>query len=459
MTGSIRSRLTAATTAVVFSVGLLLGVSTYVILRTSLNAEARKFAEHEAHELAAIIASAKTVEEFAARQEAFRGVFPEEGVIALEAWSLSGELVLRFPKGPSLGRWEHGLSEAKRGKTPVEHISIGDERALRAALLVTFGRDPRWITVAIVSRRHEDETLTQFLQVYVVCLLVTTLFAFLGSLFLVTRALEPVHLLVQDTQRIANEGPSRRLEPPPPGSELEELVRLLNAMLARVEQTIDRLQTFTAHAGHELRTPLTRMRAEIEVALLKQDPALERRALESVLEETDLQRRVLDGLLSLARDQAPLDLPQEAVVSFSELIEEIAEEAAEVGASHEVTVERQIEPGLQVRGQRALLARIPWNVINNAFQLDPPPRTVIVRMAREGDQVVVDIDDDGPGLPDDPEQLFVPFGVSSGPAKTHNGLGLPLSRGIARRHGGDLIAMKATSLSGAKFRLTLPAAG
>jgi signal transduction histidine kinase len=113
-----------------------------------------------------------------------------------------------------------------------------------------------------------------------------------------------------------------------------------------------------------------------------------------------------------------------------------------------------------VRGSRPLLSRVLWNLIDNAVRAARPGGRVELRLVDlDGDRVGIDVEDDGPGLEasGDPERLFEPFirGSLSSEDPGH-GLGLALSRAIARRHGGDLQWGVSEKLGGARLRLILP---
>ncbi|MGE0707401.1 MAG: sensor histidine kinase [Planctomycetota bacterium] len=456
MTGrSIRSRLTLATTGLVALVGLLFGASTYLWLTSNLRAEARAFAVHEAGELAYVIAGARDRAELERLRPSLAQLYPEADVLAIEVWSLEGELVYGVPgaRTPLLGPWPAALERARGGEVVVEEQDFNGEGAVRAALRVDFAREPRWIVTTAVKDQVANSR-ARFLSSFALGLGVALAVTLAGSYVLVGRALRPVQDLVAEASLLAREGPGGRLTEPR-GSELAELVALLNAMLARTEETVARLRSFTAHAGHELRTPLTRIRGEAEAALRDGSPARRQEALESILEELDEQRRVIDGLLELARSGDPVRDHGVPPLDLSELLSEVAEEAGPIGREAEVTILRDgPERGLLVRGSRALLARVLWNLLDNALKFSPPGGRVRLEVATEEQRVVVSVSDEGPGFGGDPEPLFEPFARGEDAPPGH-GLGLALSRSIARRHGGDVIAL-ARAEGGATLRLTLP---
>jgi signal transduction histidine kinase len=331
---------------------------------------------------------------------------------------------------------------------------------LRATKRVDYGRAPRWLVTASVSRDGADEALARFARTSAAGVLAASLLIAAGSLVVLSRALKPVQDLVADAVILAREGRGR-LPEPPQGSELAELASLLNHMLAQTEASLARLRRFTADAGHELRTPLARIRGELDAALVATDRAETRQALGSVLEELDSLRQVIDGLLDLAHGDEPVP-GTESPVELSELVAEVVGEAAPIGAGRGVKVELERPPRAVAPGDRALLARVLWNLIDNAMRATAPGGHVRVRLAHvAGNRIAIDVEDDGPGIDSatDRESLFEPFvRARVGSRAAGLGLGLALSRAIARRHAGDLVWLDPDSLPGARLRLLLPTA-
>ncbi|HBP22339.1 MAG TPA: hypothetical protein DEA08_31725 [Planctomycetes bacterium] len=438
----VRTRLTVAALSIVSLFAALTGLVSFFYIEHDLRQSLREFAIHEAEEVSNVVASAPDPATLLALGQPLEGLFPEDGVISLEIWTPEGELVWSRPRrdAPLLGNWPEGLAAAREGRRHWSTFSPPEcPESLRLARPVSFSREPRWlVTVAVdVSRVHESHT--RFALYYVGGLVVLLLVTASGTWLLVTRALSPVHDMVRDANALLAAGNFEgRLAPPLPGSELFELASLVNALLDRTEETIGRLRRFTAHAGHELRTPLARVRGEVEQALRSESPEEARTALQSVLEEVDVQRRVLDALLELAHDQELLALDQEPTLDLATLAEEIALEAGELGAARGLRVVRDLPAHLPVRGSRALLARVLWNLLDNALKYAPAEGEIRVEgEARAGWAEVRVTNQRSEELPPMSDALFEPFARGGGGSESH-GLGLPLSRAIARRHGGGV---------------------
>lgn len=456
---SIRVRLALSTAGFLLIGGLVLGGGTSYWLAQDLEAKLAAFAKHECQELALVAAPAATREALAAREPLLGGLFPEEGVLALELWSLEGEFVVGMPAGepPQLGRWDEGLAAARRGERVLESVEgEGKAGVLRTSMLVEHEGRPHWIAVSLVEREGPQRKLWDFVLLYLTGLALAVVLGGVMSWVLVGRALGPVQAMVADADVMARAGPTRRLVVPPSGSELRPLASLLNTMLSRTESTLDQLRRFTAHAGHELRTPLTRIRGEAEMALATSDPQQEHEVLGSILEETDALRTVLDALLELAQDQQ-LDLDLQDPLDLADLVGELVEQARVVGEERKVEVEAELGQVESLRASRPLLARVLWNLLDNAIKFSPDGGTVRVELDETPDRVEVRVLDDGPGLGgDDAEALFEPFRRGSAEGERGGyGLGLALARTIARRHRGDVTAHPREP-GGSCFTLTLP---
>ena len=128
-------------------------------------------------------------------------------------------------------------------------------------------------------------------------------------------ALAPVEALRAGAAEISGTSPGARLAVPEARDELRDLGETLNAMLERIDDSLQRERDFVADAGHELRTPIAILKAEIDLALMGDRPAGElRAALASAAEETARLAHLSDDLLKLARaDHGPGTLRPEAV--------------------------------------------------------------------------------------------------------------------------------------------------
>jgi signal transduction histidine kinase len=194
--------------------------------------------------------------------------------------------------------------------------------------------------------------------------------------------------------------------------------------------------------AHDLRTPLTRLRFRIEAT-----PDDIRAKLAADIDQMDA---MISATLGFVRD-ATLAGPREKL-ELSSLVESVLVEAAETGAEATALPSDRIV----IHGDPVALRRLTANLVGNALKYGLRARG---RVFIEGAEAVIEIDDDGPGIPvEEIERVFEPFyrGEPSRSRETGGaGLGLAVVRSIARAHGGD-VALTTRSGGGLTARVTLP---
>jgi signal transduction histidine kinase len=273
---------------------------------------------------------------------------------------------------------------------------------------------------------------------------------------LVGRALRPVERMRRQVDDISHSTLHRRVAEPTSGDEVARLAHTMNAMLDRLEGAADRQRQFVSDASHELRSPLTTIRTQVEVASMRPDAADWPAVSGSVLGEVDRLDDLVGDLLQLARlDETGGQLGARADVDLDEVV------AAEVARLRGlgVVVDATGVSAARVQGDRAALGRLVRNLADNAAR-HARTRVALVVTA-DGDEAVVRVDDDGPGVAaGDRERVFERFtrldeGRSRGAGGA--GLGLALVRGVASAHGGTVRVLDAP-LGGARFEVRLPVA-
>lgn len=223
--------------------------------------------------------------------------------------------------------------------------------------------------------------------------------------------------------------------------ELRGAARAINAMQARLRVLIaDRTKTLAAVA-HDMRTPLMRLRLIAENA-----PPEQRDRMAKEIGEVEA---LVASFIAFARE----DPAEEARMrlDLSALLQSLADDHTQAGRS--VTFEG--EERLVITGQSLGLKRLFGNLIDNALKYGECARIIL---RREGGGVIVEVEDDGPGLPaDQRERVFEPFvrlELDGNETANGAGLGLPAARSIARAHGGEVVIVEAER--GALLRVTLP---
>jgi signal transduction histidine kinase len=363
-------------------------------------------------------------------------------------------------------------SRAAAGDRPVAEAPARD-RAVRTVARVTSDADgpyrvvsvrvtapggPFVVHVAAPTDDIRDSTalLTRSLAV---ALPAATLLLAVVVWWLVGRTLRPVEAIRREVAAIGATGLDRRVPVPAGDDEVARLARTMNAMLDRIEDGAARQQRFVADASHELRSPLARIRSEIEVDLAHPataDPAATGR---SVLDETVGMQRLVDDLLVLARADAGAGpgAPGRAAVPV-DLDDVVSRHVRRVRADGRVAVDGRGVGAAQVVGDREALGRAVGNLLDNAVR--HAASTVTVTVGEEGDEAVVAVADDGPGIaPERREEVFERFTRLDGARAAGGGagLGLAIAREIVAGHGGTLV-VDPDHHPGARLVIRLPAA-
>jgi signal transduction histidine kinase len=275
---------------------------------------------------------------------------------------------------------------------------------------------------------------------------------------LVGRTLRPVERIRAEVAEIGGSDLHRRVPVPAADDEVGRLATTMNDMLARVEEGQQRQRRFVADASHELRGPLTRMRTELEVDLEHPATADAEATHRSVLEEVVGLQQLVDDLLMLARsDGGVTDVADAGSIDLAELAGAVVSRA---NGRSGVVVELAGVAAAPAVGRPGELQRAIGNLLDNAVR--HAASTVRVMVSRNLDTVSVAVEDDGEGIPAaDRDRVFERFARVDA-ARTAGdggaGLGLSIAREIVVRHGGTLI-VDATYENGARFVITLPAAG
>lgn len=276
--------------------------------------------------------------------------------------------------------------------------------------------------------------------------------AALVGLVLARRFLAPLDRLRQAVVDVDATAPAAVELPARTGlEEIDALRTALSSLLTRLDGELARARRFAAHAAHELRTPLARMLTELELAVEVATTPEHADTLGKVQRSTERLIGLTERLLLLATPHDSLAVAQ--ATSMTQLVEDLGlrRPPAEVAR---LVLETDASDGL-VRGDVVLLGMLLDNVVDNALKFSSGP--VRVRVHEDGDDVLVVVDDQGPGLPTESTELFEPF--RRGPAMAHlpgHGLGLALVAHIARTCGGKVWFEQGRPV-GACFNLRLPA--
>jgi len=293
-----------------------------------------------------------------------------------------------------------------------------------------------------------------------------TLLALLAGLAVADRAMRPIKALTDLARRITStRDPSKRIPVPETDDEVGELARTMDGMLQALdeahserEQSLERQREFVADASHELRTPLTSIQANLELLQAAGEwPEDDRQAVDSALSSTRRMSGLVSDLLLLARADAGRRVATRDI-DLAAIAAGALEEVQPLAGGRRL--ESHLEGPLPMRGNSDELHRLIRNLLENAVRHTPERTTVELTARPDGDEALLEVVDDGPGIPEEMEdQVFDRFVRGDGPADTAggggSGLGLAIVRAVAESHGGSVSAGKST-YGGARFSVRLP---
>ena len=298
------------------------------------------------------------------------------------------------------------------------------------SLLIGAVASGHYVVEVGVSTARTEETLRQVLLLLAVGLPIGVLIAVSGGFVLVRRALEPVSRIAHKAADISQHNLSERLPVVQSGDELERLSISLNHMIARLEDAVQSSKRFVADASHELRTPLTVLRGELES--LAQDAQLKfhtRESIGSLLEEVDRLAEIVESLLALSKLDAGEASSERVRFDLGELVILTAEQMSLLAEDKSIKVECDAAPDVIVEGDRSRMKQIVVNLLDNAIKYTPNGGNVLLRIACDGDNAILEVADNGIGIPTEalPHMFERFFRVDDSRSRKQGGAGLGLS--------------------------------
>jgi two-component system OmpR family sensor kinase len=380
-------------------------------------------------------------------------VLPDDATVRV--FDVSGGLVEESSGAEALGPPKAGITDYRGMRVATERIN---SESGEPTGYVQYGR----------SLDRVDSTIDRVWLLIIGGILGGTLLASLAGVAIAGRAMRPIASLTLTAREIATtRDPSRRMPEPVVEDEvgelaqtLDEMLRSLDAARSEREGAMQRQREFVADASHELRTPLTSVLANLELlqaSLGGQDQAEDREVVDSALRSSRRMSRLIGDLLLLARaDAGRLDKHRHC--DLAEIAGEAAAEAAPLMGDRTLVVDN--DRPLPIEGSPDELHRMVLNLLENAARHTPPRSRIELRLREEGEEAIVEVADDGPGIPTAMRtQVFDRFVRGEGPADTARGtgtgLGLAIVGAVAESHGGSVEATE-SDLGGALFRARIP---
>ena len=435
---TIRAITTVAATIVV-TIALVVGAAGLIAaLRRTMVDELTEAAQAQAADVVGQLEAGRPpVLDVAGADEQLIQVMTPAGAVVAASPNMTGR--------PAVVRLAPGQSA--RVVTPLD-----DDEFVAVAEGAQTSDGPR---IVLVARALVDvlDTTTVITRLLVIGLPLMVAVVALTTWFAVGRALAPVEAIRCEVDAISAAQLHRRVPRPKADDEIGRLAATMNRMLERLESARNSQRRFVSDASHELRSPITTIRQHAEVALAHPDRVTAAELAEVVLAEQQRMHRLVEDLLLLARVDEHVPLTRAAV----DLDDLAFEEGHRLRSATSKRVDTSGVKAVRVQGDADALRRMVRNVGENAVR--HASSRVDVTLVERGEEVVLTIDDDGPGIPATERarvlQRFVRLDDARSRDEGGSGLGLSIVDEVVRAHGGSM-SIEQSPLGGARIVITLP---
>jgi two-component system, OmpR family, sensor histidine kinase ChvG len=373
------------------------------------------------------------------------------------------------------------LDAAMRGEVGQEHwAGPNDDLAFAVGLPIQRFKQVQGALLLTSNGEQVDRNLREvridIMVIFLFVLAVTTLVSF----YLASTIARPIRRLAIAADRVRRGhgiGSSRPIgkgaaaQPAIPdmrrrGDEIGDLSAALNEMTLALWQRLDAIERFAADVAHELKNPLSSLKSAVETARRIGDRTQLEKLMGIIVDDVGRLDRLIADISDASRLDAELSREEGNPVDVGQMLRALADVQAATGGPGTPRIVLDTRPGdnLTVPGLEDRLGQVLRNVIANAVSFSPPGSTIRVIARRRTAVVQIDVEDQGPGIPDDKlEAIFDRF-YSERPSGekygTHSGLGLSISRQIVNAHNGTIAAENrrdgAGTVIGARFVIRLP---
>lgn len=301
-----------------------------------------------------------------------------------------------------------------------------------------------------------------------IVLAVAFLISILLSLFLARTIVRPLRRLARAAVRVRL-GRAREVVVPRLPSRRDEigmLARALSDMSHALRQRIDATDAFAADVTHELKNPIASLRSALEALSTVDVPALRAQLMDIAHDDIRRLDRLVTDIAEASRVDAQLSRTRFDAIDLGLTIEKlvVGREARGIPRDVRLAFARPRRGVAVAMGDEQRLLRVVENLVDNAVSFSPPGGLVQIAATRIDDEVLISVEDEGPGVPESERETIFrrfhsvrPNGEQFG---KHSGLGLAIARSIVEGHHGTIsIGERHDYMQGARFEVRLPAVG
>ncbi|MBK8174180.1 MAG: stimulus-sensing domain-containing protein [Rhodospirillales bacterium] len=347
-------------------------------------------------------------------------------------------------------------ADANGGMVLSVAVPVQRYKQVLAALMLT--KDSTDIDTAVLKVRLD------VFKWFLAALAITVLL----SIYLAGTIARPILRLAAAAELVRSDR-HRRHTIPDFGTRRDEIGRLaaaLRDMTQALWLRIDAIERFAADVAHELKNPLTSLRSAVETAARITDPERRQKLMNIILEDVSRLDRLISDISDASRLDAELSRENSAAVDIRRMLAALMDVTESTAMQRQVRLILDVDHrrGLVVNGVEGRLVQVFRNLIANALSFSPPASAITLKARREGKQVVAEVLDQGPGIPegleDDIFQRFYSERPQDEKFGQHSGLGLSISKQIVEAHGGTIVAENRRDptgrIAGARFVVRLP---
>ena len=345
----------------------------------------------------------------------------------------------------------------------IKDLSIEGSRYAVVVMKITESK-PYSLLVVATSKKGVDKMLAHFSFIvlsFVPLLIVVAIFV---GINLVKVSLSPIKEVIHTAKNMTSDNLYRRIPEVRTGDEVEELIKTFNVMLEKLESSFAALKRFSSDVAHELKTPITALKSKVEFLIKEKKCAECRDELKKLIPAIDELVGLVDSFLFLSRLDSFNKAFLKGKISLDLVLLDIFESFHVKASNKGIDMVLESVDSVEVEGDRLLLSRAIYNIVDNAVKFTPPAGKIVLNLTKKEDHAELTISDTGIGIPEkDLNNIFSHlYQVDSSRSRRFQGtgLGLTIAKRILDLHGAN-IKVKSTPGKGTNFiiRFTIESYG
>jgi heavy metal sensor kinase len=353
------------------------------------------------------------------------------------------------------------MSSVTQGKECLEEVKPAGRRRTFRVVSIGMPREgrPNYVVQVATHTRFVRKSMSHFKGNLLAAFPIVLILGSLGGWVLARRSLSPIGYIASKARSITSNNLDERLATRGTDDEMDYLIRTINEMIARLENSFKRIAEFTADASHELKTPLCALKGEAEVLLSKKRPAEEyQEGLAHFIERFDQLNRMINDLILLSKfDSSQVELKM-ASLRLDLLVQDIGNFFKILAEQKGIDLQMDRIQEVTMMGDKVRLQQLFTNLIDNAIKYTPEG-SIRITVEKDGENAIVQVRDTGIGIPQgEQEKIFKRFyRVDKSRSKEGGdvGLGLSIAEWIVHAHHGR-IGVESEIGKGSTFSVHLP---